>query len=205
MRKLSIIALCLLAIYGLARAADVTNSFSPPAIACTNQFVRSIAALTGVGTCASIAAGDFPALTGDITTPGGSLATTLVASARLKSKFIATTFDLTSATGATTAITGFGFTPTSCQLLAAVGGGSAASIGLVDSGRLSGSIFDDNDGIGTAVWNTSSTFAIGYTNNAGTTAQTATVQSFDVDGLTLVWTKTGSPTGTLQIKALCYR
>lgn len=49
------------------------------ATACTNQFIRSIAANTGVGTCASIAAGDMPALTGDTTSSAGSLATTTVA------------------------------------------------------------------------------------------------------------------------------
>lgn len=53
---------------------------------CTNQFPRSLAA-SGAATCATVAlatdvsgillAADFPALTGDITTPSGSVATTL--------------------------------------------------------------------------------------------------------------------------------
>jgi hypothetical protein len=55
--------------------------FSMPATSCSNQFVRSIAAATGVGTCSAIAAGDFPALTGDVTTPGGSLGTTIATNA----------------------------------------------------------------------------------------------------------------------------
>lgn len=55
MRKFGIITLCLLAIFGLARAADVENPFRPPATTCTNQFIRSLAAITGVGTCATVA------------------------------------------------------------------------------------------------------------------------------------------------------
>jgi hypothetical protein len=54
--------------------------FSMPATSCSNQFVRSIAA-TGAGTCSAIAAGDFPALTGDVTTPSGSLGTTIATGA----------------------------------------------------------------------------------------------------------------------------
>lgn len=56
---------------------------------CTNQFPRSLNA-SGVATCQTVALGtdvsgtlpaaDFPALTGDLTTPGASLATTLAAS-----------------------------------------------------------------------------------------------------------------------------
>jgi hypothetical protein len=60
MRKIGLITLCLLAIFGLARAADVTNIFQMPATTCTNQFVRSIATITGVGTCGSVAAADLP-------------------------------------------------------------------------------------------------------------------------------------------------
>jgi hypothetical protein len=55
---------------------------------CTNQFPRSLSA-SGAATCATVALGtdvsgtllaaNFPILTGDITTPGGSLATTLAA------------------------------------------------------------------------------------------------------------------------------
>lgn len=54
MRKIGIITLCLLAIYGLARAADVTNIFQMPATTCSSQFIRSIATITGAGTCASV-------------------------------------------------------------------------------------------------------------------------------------------------------
>ena len=31
------------------------------------------------------------------------------------------------------------------------------------------------------------------------------VTTFDVDGFTINWTKTGSPTGTMEITALCFR
>lgn len=68
MRKISIITLCLLAIYGLARAADVTNTFLPPSISCTNQFIRSVAASTGIGTCATVGSTDLAASL-SLTTP----------------------------------------------------------------------------------------------------------------------------------------
>lgn len=80
MRKSVIAGLIAAALGSLLAWADGINiPFVFPASTCTNQFIRSIAASTGVGTCASIAAGDFPALTGDVTTAGGSLATTLAA------------------------------------------------------------------------------------------------------------------------------
>ncbi len=78
MRKLGIIALCLLAIYGLARAADVENPFRPPATTCSNQFIRSLAAITGVGTCATVnfasdGTGVVPAANGGAGTITGAL------------------------------------------------------------------------------------------------------------------------------------
>lgn len=47
-----------------------------PGGTCTNQFVRSLNS-SAVPTCASIAGADMPALTGDVTTSAGSVATTV--------------------------------------------------------------------------------------------------------------------------------
>jgi len=45
-----------------------------PATTCTNQFVRSIAATTGAGTCASVASADLSALAGQYPGTAGSTA-----------------------------------------------------------------------------------------------------------------------------------
>lgn len=67
------------------------GSFSPPAITCTNQFVRSVAAATGVGTCASIAQADLTALAGQY--PG--VTTNTVAAAGNIGQIITNTVPLT--------------------------------------------------------------------------------------------------------------
>lgn len=62
MKRVTIIgALCALAISALAWADGLTVPFSIPATTCTNQFIRSIAAATGIGTCATVS------LTADVT------------------------------------------------------------------------------------------------------------------------------------------
>lgn len=48
----------------LAFGDGLTVPFSMPATACTNQFVRSVAAITGAGTCASVASADLSNLAG---------------------------------------------------------------------------------------------------------------------------------------------
>lgn len=70
----ALIGLILAAIGIAARADGINVPFSFPATVCTNQFIRSIAAATGVGTCASVAIGsDVSGLgTGVATLLGGS-------------------------------------------------------------------------------------------------------------------------------------
>lgn len=50
----------------------------------------------------------------------------------------------------------------------------------------------------------SGSFSI-FINTASNTVQTAIVKSFDTDGFTLTWTKTGSPTGTANIYYMALR
>lgn len=201
MRKNVAIAFALLLFPLLAAQQLYIPPFTLPATTCTNQFIRSIAAATGVGTCASIAAGDFPVLTGDVTTPGGSLATTLAASARLKSKRIQITRDLTVATG-NVAYTGMGFQPTTC-----IGFGDAGTsitqyttvIGVVDSAGSNANLTAVTAGL------VLDTAFLRFYDATGASSQSATIASFDADGLTLTWTKTGTPTGTATVSLMCYR
>jgi hypothetical protein len=65
-----------------------------PGGTCTNQFVRSLNS-SAVPTCASIAAADMPALTGDVTTSAGAVATTIGAG-KVTNSMLAGSIDLTS-------------------------------------------------------------------------------------------------------------
>lgn len=219
MRRLLLVgSLCAVIAASIAAWADgLTVPFSMPATTCSNQFVRSLAAATGAGTCATVVNADLATMTTstikgqtvggsgvpvDLTAAQAAAVIGTVGGAQL-SKLISTTRDLTAATG-TQAITGAGFTPTACLFFTAVNGTTASSFGLSDSARTAGSVQTTTDGAATWAWGAGAN-AIQISNNAGSAFQTATVQSYDADGLTLSWTKTGSPTGTLQMKLLCLR
>lgn len=76
--KFSIIGLLLTAAILFAHADGINVPFSIPATTCTNQFIRSIAAVTGVGTCATVnfasdGTGIVPAASGGAGTINGAL------------------------------------------------------------------------------------------------------------------------------------
>jgi len=115
-----------------------------------------------------------------------------------KSKLITATRDQTADSG-DVSYTGVGFTPTSILAISALSGGSiAVSAGFADSAKASGNIIQTaTDTFNTGTSLISRSYASG--------SQEAIVKSYDADGFTLTWTKTGSPTGTLNIKFLCFR
>lgn len=119
---------------------------------------------------------------------------------RLESKVISATRDMTAA-GAPTdvAYTGVGFKPTSIQAIAIVGGLKMPSIGFADSAKINSHLQQDP----TDVWYIDD-FLVWIYSSAGA-SQKAIVKSYDADGFTLTWTKTGSPTGTAQLRFLCLR
>lgn len=117
------------------------------------------------------------------------------------SKVVSFTRDISTASGSQ-AVTGVGFKPTSVLMLAT----------RSDSGTAgwSSSMADSALGTGIIAGNTDANVSIGtvnilYGNQAGTTSYSGALASYDSDGFTLNWTKTGSPTGTLTVKALCLR
>jgi hypothetical protein len=119
----------------------------------------------------------------------------------LKSKVISATKDMTQASG-NVAYTGFGFQPSTCLASAVVGSNILSYIsiiGFADSALTSASTFSFNSNF------TVATNFISLADSIVTNVQTATVASYDADGLTLAWVKTGSPTGSATIKFLCYR
>lgn len=115
----------------------------------------------------------------------------------LRAKTVTITRDLTVASG-NVAYTGAGFTPTA--LVAC--GGPASGIqyqtvfGMADSAR-GGSDATFNGGI------VSVPALIYLTDATGAHTQQASVASYDADGFTLTWTKSGTPTGTATIYIMC--
>ena len=104
------------------------------------------------------------------------------------------TRDMSSATGAVS-YTGAGFTPKAIFFLANINGASPASWGFTTGAGNNVALADDNA-------DAASTYAIFvnkciYVERGGGNNQNAAIGSFDGDGFTLAWTKTGSPTGTL--------
>ena len=106
------------------------------------------------------------------------------------------TINTTTASG-TQAVTGLGFTPKSLDFIAAIDGGTWMSHGIDD-----GTTHLCHSYIVSASSNTAnywSTYSIVMYDGAGTTMYQGIVSSLDVDGFTITWTKTGSPTGTITI------
>jgi hypothetical protein len=152
----------------------------------TDSTIKGRAVGAGTGAPADLTAAQAAAIIGSV---GGAL----------KSALVSFTRDLSAASG-TQAITGVGFTPTAVLFVGGVGG--SGTWGLVDSARTSGNLTN----IGTTISFTLNTSAITFfTEATASHFQQATVQSYDADGFTLSWTKTGSPTGTATMKALCFR
>jgi hypothetical protein len=120
----------------------------------------------------------------------------------LASAFLSFTRDLTAATGSV-AYTTVGFTPTAVIIFGAIASTAFCSYGFTDSARSGGAFAGGNAAIGQWTFNTTPIYI--SSGVAFTDTQTATVSSYDNDGFTLSWTKTGSPTGTAQFYALCLK
>jgi hypothetical protein len=121
---------------------------------------------------------------------------------QLLSKAGSFTRDISLATG-TQPITGVGFTPTRCSWSSG-GVGFALSTGYSDSAK-TGRATIILDGAGTGGQSTGVSFSIYYSNSAASNIYSGNVSTYDADGFTISWTKTGTPTGTLTISFMCER
>ena len=118
---------------------------------------------------------------------------------RLLSKIIAITRDGT-AGGADVSYTGVGFTPTSIIFLMNIDAGPYRSDGASDSTKTGRSTYQSAANVYYTI-----NKAITYSNQSAF-IQSGDVKSYDADGFTLTWAKTGTPTaGTMKITAICYR
>ena len=105
------------------------------------------------------------------------------------------TRDMTAVSG-TQAITGAGFAPKGVIIIATVDISARMSIAFAGVSTVGWGIQDQNG-------DTTDTYAAINTiinlRTVSGTVQSAVVTSFDADGCTLTWTKTGSPTGTANL------
>ncbi len=110
------------------------------------------------------------------------------------------TRDVSLASG-TQAITGVGFQPTAIVCFANIAASSAASWGVSD-GSTNGSTTDINPAVPGAYSNNTNLITVVVT---GADNYVGVISTFDADGFTISWTKTGTPTGTATIKFLALR
>ncbi len=109
--------------------------------------------------------------------------------------------DMTAASG-NVSYTGVGFKPKAILLLSSIHGTAGAISWGFDDATTRLCKYDD--AATTAGTYQGTTFSI-FVQTAVGASQKATVNSFDSDGFTLAWTKTGSPTGTLSFYYLALR
>jgi hypothetical protein len=108
----------------------------------------------------------------------------------------------TSTASGSQGVTGVGFTPKAVIFFAVQQGTSEVSIGF-DDGVAPLDIYN-NHGAAADTWGVDTSFSITAL-ESGTAFYQGKVSSFDSDGFTIAWTKTGSPTGTLQVNYLALR
>lgn len=107
--------------------------------------------------------------------------------------------DTSLATG-TQAVTGVGFKPRAIIFLAVQGSTKEMSVGFSD-GSSHGALYQTS----TAGTFSAASSAIVDDQTSGSDSYLGTVASFDADGFTISWTRTGAPTGTLTIYYLALR
>lgn len=159
--------------------------------------------VTSVGTVTtynnSLPAAKMPALTGNCTTTAGTVATTCKA----QSAVVNSTWDMTAASG-TQVVTGFGFTPSSCDGFGTVNnaafGGNATLSGHSDSALNQGAeIF-----AGGGTFMLPGVFLVAE-DSAGANIQSAVISAYGAGSVTLTKTKTGTPTGTFTFSIRCFQ
>ena len=130
----------------------------------------------------------YPVINDGVFTGGGALSSKLITATRVLS-----------AANGDVAYTGVGFQPTAIVATGCIQAELSFAIGISDSAKAGRSIgqYGDNS-------MTSANFAIQIDSSGGNFAR-ATLKTFDNDGFTLTWAKTGSPTGTAHLGFLCFR
>lgn len=118
-----------------------------------------------------------------------------------KFKVVTFTRDVSTASGSQ-AVTGVGFKPKGGIFVGGINGTVAMSVG-VDDQAARGGIYDNSVNV-SDTYGSGSSASITAQVSAGNVYQ-GSVSTWDADGFTILWTKTGSPTGTLTATALLFR
>jgi len=119
----------------------------------------------------------------------------------LTSKIITGTRDLAAANGSVS-YTGVGFTPTVLIMNGCIEGTpNLVNCTMSDSSRTAGGFECDGT---SANFRVSTNLFAPATNDAGNYV-IGVLSSYDADGFTVAWTKTGSPTGTFSFTVLCLK
>jgi hypothetical protein len=126
---------------------------------------------------------------------------TLTQQRTARMKKVNATRDMTTATG-TQAVTGVGFKPSYIHFYYGVTDATYGGVGVADTSN--GAAFVSRHAVTTDSFVTDGTNSIVVFQTAGN-EYLGVLQSMDEDGFTISWTKVGSPTGTLQIRAVCIR
>ena len=126
--------------------------------------------------------------------------TTLTLAVGATAKLGTFTRDLSLASG-NQSVTGVGYQPSAIIFLSVEVGTSEMSFGF-DNDTLAYGIFDNN-GTSSGTY-TYAGFSTGAYQNSSNTYE-GKISSFDSDGFTITWTKTGSPSGTLTVMYMAFR
>lgn len=132
---------------------------------------------------------------------GGTLTSTGAAALQVKADHF--TRDVSLASG-NQAITGVGFQPRAILFFTSILGSARNSWGF-DTGVANGAkAITDNTNIAAGTFTAATNFSISLQTNV-TDQYSGKIASFDSDGFTVAWTKSGSPTGTATIMFLAIR
>ncbi|MFA5036689.1 MAG: hypothetical protein WC479_05885 [Candidatus Izemoplasmatales bacterium] len=125
-----------------------------------------------------------------------------VATTRLASKTQTETRDNTAASG-NVSYTGYGFTPTALIIFACLNDTVNTSFGHCDSVRVEQVMMYRQE---VSQWTHNSNQIVYITSALAANRQTAIVASYDADGFTLTWTKSGTPSaGTIAMMVIAVR
>lgn len=111
-----------------------------------------------------------------------------------------TSYNLTTASG-TQALTGFGFQPSTCT---STGSTSAVAQYTTLFGTSDSALHQYSTSYFAGAATPSANFLVAA-DTTGTNYQFGTITSYDADGLTITWAKTGSPTGTFNYAVTCLK
>ena len=139
-----------------------------------------------------------------LTSTGAGSPPAFEANPGLSSQYVTFTRDSSSGAG-TQAVTGVGFQPTAVLFLASISGAGMASIGFQDSDLAKMSLVDRQlmtaDDWDSGAWNNDSINIV----FASSVNYGGSITAYASDGFTVTWAARGSPSGTITIRAMCFK